>query len=276
MTIQPENFRKLTEWTRFLGEVEIPVLRKTANDLAVLKEQEPSPSPSARNVARIIRRDPLMTVKLLRHLQQHKHKRQQQEIVQVEQALIMLGVENTLDQVTTEPLVEHLLQQHPVAQVHLLRRIYRAHIASNYAFEWAIRLYDTHFEEIGIAALLHDITEILLCCFVPDKMLEIDTLQQQDSTLGSSTVQETVLGFTVYDLQATLIEAWTLPKLLIMLMDKKHIAHSRVRNVALAVNLARHSAHGWDDAALSDDYAAIGELLCITPDDARTLVHARS
>lgn len=273
MTIQPENFRKLTEWTRFLGEVEIPVLHKTANDLAVLKEQEPSPS--ARNVARIIRHDPLMTVKLLRHLQQHKHKRQQQEIVQVEQALIMLGVENTLDQVTTEPLVEHLLQRHPIAQIHLLRRIYRAHIASNYALEWAIRLYDTHFEEIGIAALLHDITEILLCCFIPDKMLEIDTLQQQDNTLRSTTVQEMVLGFTVYDLQATLIEAWALPKLLIMLMDKKHIAHSRVRNVALAVNLARHSAHGWDDTALSDDYAAIGELLCITPDDARTLVHAR-
>lgn len=273
MTIQPENFRKLTEWTRFLGEVEIPVLHKTANDLAVLKEQEPSPS--ARNVARIIRHDPLMTVKLLRHLQQHKHKRQQQEIVQVEQALIMLGVENTLDQVTTEPLVEHLLQRHPIAQIHLLRRIYRAHIASNYALEWAIRLYDTHFEEIGIAALLHDITEILLCCFIPDKMLEIDTLQQQDNTLRSTTVQEMVLGFTVYDLQATLIEAWALPKLLIMLMDKKHIAHSRVRNVALAVNLARHSAHGWDDTALSDDYAAIGELLCITPDDARILVHAR-
>lgn len=273
MTIQPENFRKLTEWTRFLGEVEIPVLHKTANDLAVLKEQEPSAS--ARNVARIIRHDPLMTVKLLRHLQQHKHKRQQQEIVQVEQALIMLGVENTLDQVTTEPLVEHLLQRHPIAQIHLLRRIYRAHIASNYALEWAIRLYDTHFEEIGIAALLHDITEILLCCFIPDKMLEIDTLQQQDNTLRSTTVQEMVLGFTVYDLQATLIEAWALPKLLIMLMDKKHIAHSRVRNVALAVNLARHSAHGWDDTALSDDYAAIGELLCITPDDARTLVHAR-
>jgi len=274
MTIQPENFRKLTEWVRFLSEVEIPVLRKTANDLAALREQEPSPS--ARNVARIIRHDPLMTVKLLRHLQKHKHKRQQQEIVQVEQALIMLGVENALDQVAAEPLVQHLLQRHPAALVNLLQRIHRAHIASNYAFEWAIRLYDMHFEEIRIAALLHDITEMLLRCFVPDKMLEIDTLQQQDSTLRSATVQKTVLGFTVYDLQATLIEAWALPELLIMLMDKKHIAHPRVRNVVLAVNLARHSAHGWDDAALPDDYAAIGELLCITPDDARVLVHAHS
>lgn len=273
MTTQPENFRKLTEWARFLSEVEIPVLRKTANDLAALREQEPNPS--ARNVARIIRHDPLMTVKLLRHLQKHKHKRQQQEIVQVEQALIMLGVENALDQVAAEPLVQHLLQQRPAALVNLLQRIHRAHIASNYALEWAIRLYDTHFEEIRIAALLHDITEMLLRCFVPDKMLEIDALQRQDSTLRSATVQKTILGFTVYDLQATLIEAWALPELLIMLMDKKHIAHPRVRNVVLAVNLARHSAHGWDDAALPDDYAAIGELLRITPDDARTLVHAR-
>lgn len=273
MMIQPENFRKLTEWTQFLSEVEIPVLRKTANDLAALREQEPNPS--ARNVARIIRHDPLMTVKLLRHLQQHKHKRQQQEIVQVEQALIMLGVENALDQVVAEPLVQHLLQQRPAALVNLLQRIHRAHIASNYALEWAIRLYDTHFEEIRIAALLHDITEMLLRCFVPDKMLEIDALQRQDSTLRSATVQKTILGFTVYDLQAALIEAWALPELLIMLMDKKHIAHPRVRNVVLAVNLARHSAHGWDDAALPDDYAEIGELLRITPNDARTLVHAR-
>jgi hypothetical protein len=35
----------------------------------------------------------------------------------------------------------------------------------------------------------------------------------------------------------------------------------RVRNVTLAVNLARHSANGWDDAALPDDYRDVAELL---------------
>jgi len=29
----------------------------------------------------------------------------------------------------------------------------------------------------------------------------------------------------------------------------------------LAVNFARHSANGWDDAALPDDYRDIAELL---------------
>ena len=32
-------------------------------------------------------------------------------------------------------------------------------------------------------------------------------------------------------------------------------------NVALAVNLARHSAFGWDNPALPDDYAAIQQFL---------------
>ncbi len=272
--MQSADPTSLTEWVRFLSDVDIPVLRKTANDLATLHTQDSSLS--ARNVASIIKRDPLMTVKLLRYLQQHKHQRQEHEVIQVEQALIMLGVENTLDQVAAQPLVETLLQQHPAALTHLLRRIHRAHIASNYAFEWAIRLHDTHFEEIRTAALLHDITELLLRCFAPLKMLEIDALQQHDKTLRSHTAQKQVLGFTLNALQSRLVTEWSLPELLITLMDEARADQSRVRNVLLAVNLARHATNGWNDAALPDDFAAIGELLRITVDDVKLLVGVES
>jgi hypothetical protein len=37
----------------------------------------------------------------------------------------------------------------------------------------------------------------------------------------------------------------------------------RVRNVSLAVDLARHSANGWNDPALPDDFKAIADLLRI-------------
>jgi hypothetical protein len=40
----------------------------------------------------------------------------------------------------------------------------------------------------------------------------------------------------------------------------------------LAVNLARHSANGWDDAALPDDYRDIGDLLHISAENAQELV----
>ena len=49
--------------------------------------------------------------------------------------------------------------------------------------------------------------------------------------------------------------------LLIALDDDRNGEASQVRNVALAVRAARHSAQGWDNAALPDDVAAVGALL---------------
>jgi hypothetical protein len=46
-------------------------------------------------------------------------------------------------------------------------------------------------------------------------------------------------------------------------MDPTKTDSPRVKNVKLACDLARHSADGWNDAALPDDYKAICELLRI-------------
>jgi hypothetical protein len=46
-------------------------------------------------------------------------------------------------------------------------------------------------------------------------------------------------------------------------MDSKNAENPRVRNVKLAVDLARHSANSWSDAALPDDLKGIRELLRI-------------
>jgi hypothetical protein len=55
-------------------------------------------------------------------------------------------------------------------------------------------------------------------------------------------------------------------------MDERHDRNPRVMNVAYAVAVARHSAVAWDDAALPHDYAVIGELLGLTPDDVKQRV----
>jgi hypothetical protein len=55
-------------------------------------------------------------------------------------------------------------------------------------------------------------------------------------------------------------------------MDSESAENQRVRNVVLAVNLARHSANGWDDAALPDDYKDAGVLLGMEPEDIMLIV----
>ena len=65
-------------------------------------------------------------------------------------------------------------------------------------------------------------------------------------------MQTDVLGFRLIDLQLEMVKAWHLPELLHVLIDAEHAQNSRVTNVALAAAVARHSAHGWDDAALPE------------------------
>jgi len=264
------NINGLAGWVAFLSQADIPVLRQTARELDALRQD--TNKLSARNVADVIAADPMLTVKLLRYLQQHKRRSQTSEVVQVEQALLMLGVEAFYDKVPATPHVQETLRGQTNALVELLRVLHRAHRASEYARDWAIRLNDMHYEEVRIAALLHDLAEMLLWCYAPQDMLKIHALQQQDKTLRSRAVQEQVLGFNLPDLQKMLVREWNLPQLLLELMDDGNTTRPRVHCITLAVNLARHSANGWNDAALPDDYQEIGDLLRIPASEAMALV----
>jgi hypothetical protein len=69
-----------------------------------------------------------------------------------------------------------------------------------------------------------------------------------------------------------LVKAFQLPPLLSKLMQDSASNEQRVRNVTLAVNLARHSANGWDDAALPDDYDDVAKLLRMNVDRVKRIV----
>jgi hypothetical protein len=97
-------------------------------------------------------------------------------------------------------------------------------------------------------------------CFAPEEMNTIFAMQKKDKALRSKTAQEQVLGFHISALQKALIKTYHMPPLLTQLMDDDEL-DNRATNVSLAVNLARHAANGWDDAALPDDYEAISQFL---------------
>ena len=184
---QPKQ-RSLSEWVNFLTTTEIPVLKQTARNLQALEQDEQHMC--ARSIAHVVKYDPLMTVKLLRYLQQHKHRSQEHDVVEVEQMIMILGLETTLNKVSAKPLAEEILgRDNMSALVYLLKTAHRANIASSYAFDWAVRLHDLHFEEIRIAALLHDIAEMLMWCFAPNEMLKIKNLQKSDKTMRLSLIQ---------------------------------------------------------------------------------------
>ncbi len=256
-------------WLKNLRKIHIPVLKQTARELAKLKEDEDNLS--ARAISSVVLNDPFMVFNVLSYTNSHPGKHQLQDILEVEQAIIMLGTSNFFGNLSPDLLVDDRLKSNIPALTHLLKLIKRAHRAAYYAADWAALRKDLHSEEIWIAALLHDFAEMLMWCFAPEKMNIIFDMQHKDKLLRTKEVQQEILGFHTSDLQKELIKLYAMPPLLVQLMndDGETEQDNRVKNVSLAVNLARHSVNGWDDAALPDDFEAIAAFLHV--DVARVL-----
>lgn len=263
--------RSMKEWLVFFGQADIPVLEQTAHELKRLRENEAQLG--SRSIARVVTDDPLMTVKLLRFMQVHKHASQRYELIDVNQMLLMIGIETFFREVPAAPIVEDILHDYPDALKRLQQTVRRAQRAANYSYDWALRLHQSHPEEAQVSALLTHVSEMLMLCFNPVSMLEIRRKMDANKMLRSADVQSHVLGFSGRDLQRQLAIDWHFPDLLVNLFEPAHAKADRVRHVMLAVNLARHSENGWHDAALPHDYRDIAALLHMEPRMVMDLVH---
>ena len=254
-------FQGLGPWVRYFKDVELPVLRHTVHQLEELGVN--ADTINTRKLAAVIMNDPLMTVRVFCYMQAHRSERQLTDITTIENALMMMGVRPFFEHFKDLPVVEQQLRDHPKAMLGLLQVVTRARHAANWARDWALLRQNPEFDQIAVAALLHDFAEILMWCFAPTLAIRVKTLQKSDRTRRSVDVQAAEYGVPLYQIKQELIRVWGLPRLLVVLMQHDNADNPNVRNVKLAVDLARHAANGWNDAALEDDYRAIREMLHI-------------
>ncbi|MBA3032332.1 MAG: HDOD domain-containing protein [Gammaproteobacteria bacterium] len=252
-------FPDLDAWVAYFSQASIPVLRHTELKLADLRAN--ADKSNARTISSVILHDPMMTLRVLAYIEAKRNKTRNTDITTIERALMMIGMEPFFRDFQELPMIEDQLKSHPRALLGLLKTISRARKAAQWSRDWAIYRHDLDVDEIIVATLLYDFTEILMWCFAPNLALQFAEKQKADRTLRSIAVQADVFNLPLHQIKMALTQAWRLPELLTTLMNQDNADNPRVRNVKLAVDLARHSANGWDDAALPDDYKAIGELL---------------
>lgn len=255
-------------WALLFSNNSLPVLRVTKRRLDEMRED--IERVDTRELAHLILQDPIMTVRVLAFIQPMRGRALQHDITTIASAVLMAGMNPFFRRFEDLPTIEGMLKgEDPHALLGVLQVIRRAQRAADYAQDWAIWRHDINMEEVRIAALLHDLTEILVWCFAPKLGLDIRAQQLAQPTMRSADAQTQTIGFTFQDIQPELCRIWHLPDLLLRLLDDANADNPRVRNVALAVRLARHSSHGWEDPALPDDYRDIGQLLNITPEAVR-------
>lgn len=264
--------RDLPGWAALFRPQALPVLAATAARLAELRENEDAVD--AHLLAEVVAADPLLTLKLLAHVGHLLRNRETSQVETVTAALLILGIPPFFRQFSELAVAEDALADVPAALEGFRAVLRRAHRAARFAIGFAVHRMDYDAPLIHEAALLHDFAELLLWLNAPEMALRIASMQAADSTLRSATVQREVLGIELVDLQHALMEQWRLPSLLVQLTDD-HAARStpQMRNVLLAIRVARHSAAGWDNAAIPDDVRDIAELLQLSADAAKRLLH---
>ncbi len=261
----------LTSWTAFFRDAEIPILADTAESLELLRSNEDAVD--ANRLGELIAADPLMTLKVLAYAASHRSSRLLTDAETVTAALVLMGITPFFREFGPQPIVEDQFDAQPEALEGLQRVLHRAERAARYALAFAAHRLDPDAAVIHSAALLHDFAEMLLWVHAPELALEIRRRQMADKTLRSAAVQREVLNIELGDLEQALMEAWRLPDLLAQITNERRAIEPKVLAVRLAVRLARHTADGWENAAVPDDLRDIGELLSLGPDHVLKLLH---
>ncbi|MEP6873908.1 MAG: HDOD domain-containing protein [Burkholderiales bacterium] len=265
-----EPLSDLAAWTAHFRDAEIPVLAQTAEALEVLRANEDEVD--ANSIGEMISGDPLMTLKVMAHVAAHRSIRVITDTETVTAALVLMGISPFFRAFGPQPTVEDRLADLPEALAGLMDTMRRAHRGANFALGFAVHRMDHDAAVIHAAALLHDFAELLLWCHAPALALRIRQAQLADSTLRSSAAQLAMINVELPDLQQSLMKAWRLPELLIRINDERHAEDAGVRTVMLALQLARHTTLGWDNAAIPDDVRDIASLLNLSTDATLQLV----
>ena len=257
--------RDVAGWAALFTHAQLPVLPSTALVLEDMRATEDAVD--AHMLTEAIGNDPLMTLKLLAHVSHMRRGRDGSEVETVTEALVMLGITPFFRAFGPQAVAQERLVDLPNALAGFDDVLRRSHRAARFAMGFAVHRMDHDAPVLHEAALLHDFAELLLWLQAPGLALQIQQRLAADSTLRSAAAQRAVLNIELAELQHTLMKNWRLPSLLVRITDEHtQQMSSQARNVLLAIRVARHSAQGWDNAALPDDVRDVAELLQMSSD----------
>ena len=258
-------------WVDAFENCDWPVLASPAEALEDWRDNEDAAD--AHLLADCMADDPLMTLKLLRHVARLQGSREHTDAETATEALVMLGITPFFRAFGPQPSIELVLQDQTDALLGLFAVLRRAERASRFALGFAVLRLDRDAAVIHQAALLHDFVELLLWVHAPDKALQIQRTLEREPELSLAQAQRLCLQVDLADVQHALMQRWRLPELLVRISDEHESPLRQVLNVQLAIRLARHSAAGWLHPALTDDVDQISALLNLATEPTLQLVH---
>lgn len=208
---------------------------------------------SAHDLAEIAGADPFLCLRMLREAEKRRTQRLGHETSNPLTAVMQLGTDTFRKLLLNSPETDE-------SNLGLAECEARSHLASRLALRWGSARADISPEEIGMAALLAEIGELLLWLVAPE--LPKNALHALYTGRSPRSVQAQVdtCGFRFKDLTLKCAHIWNLPSVLPQLI--RGIDNPRANLSRLCIDTARHYQNeGAADPALPTDLVEAKHLI---------------
>ena len=181
---------------------DLPVFSASVNQICSVSSD---PDADVMSLSQEVLKDANLSVKLLRLANSPYYSRGSSKIGVVSRAIIVLGFDTVKNLSLTMKFIDSFHAQHP--SIDMDKLLVRAYLNASFVRDLAIKLGIKDAEESYTCALLHDLGEIAVATYLPDKFIEINSLNK----LGEKTPvtnEKNVLGTTMSDIGKELANNW--------------------------------------------------------------------
>lgn len=197
----------LQDWTRRLGEEDMPVFAHTARSIAAVSSEEDTP---IAELAQYILRDSSMTARVLRLANSVYYNPGGQPVNTISRAIVFLGFNVVRSMAITIAILEPLLKG--VQHERVLEEMARSFHAAVQAKALSQARGNEDAEAVFVAALLNRLGNMAFWCFPYGKAKEMDNAYRNCAEPEQAELD--VLGFALSQLTLALNKEWKLSELL--------------------------------------------------------------
>jgi HD-like signal output (HDOD) protein len=228
-----------------------------------------SPNTTHADLQRILSRDPGFTLAIFR-LFNALPQPPREPVSNLAHAIALLGIEPTSQADRALPDLHKQLSAG--ARAALYDCYSRAGHAAWYAYSWGHDLRLGNPEEMAIAALLHELAEMLLWTYADRQMGQLTALIRRG--MPQTDAEQQVFGFSLRHLSLQLAEQWHLPPLTAQALQPVGAFQARSLAVMLASALARETSHDWHSEQSDDLIELAASFNRLEPDPGRAYIHS--
>lgn len=212
------NNKKLTDLTRIIRRVEdLPTLPRIVLKITELVN---NPKSSAKDLARVVTDDQVLTARLLKFVNSSFYAFPQ-NISTVTDAIVLLGfdaIRNLLLTTSMFDLFSNKNKENELKRERMWDHSLGCAVAAKVIGDHM--RYDNP-EELFVSGLLHDIGKIVEMLFLPDDFARVVSMVENKNILMLA-AEDHVLGYTHADVGRLLAERWNLPSKLVNVIAYHH------------------------------------------------------